>query len=149
RVAVPTRAPEDADEALFSSQQSLKPEVAGASLDTREVMRWLYRRSTAGLSFRDQVKALLSEAEFAPRAGLTREQQAQRSMARFQLLRERLDLRSCDVHARPERLVTALELLGVVDAPLFRLLNHHYCLCGATLLRSAGRDGEIDHYIRE
>ena len=59
-------------------------------VEAREVRRWLYQCSAEGLSFRDQVKALLSEPEFARPAAGSSEEQVQRCYARFQLLRQRL-----------------------------------------------------------
>ena len=118
-------------------------------IEARDVKRWLYQGSAEDLSFRDQVKALLSEPEFAPRASSSCAEQVQRCYARFQLLRERLDLRLRDVQERPARLFTALELAGVVDSALFNVLQNHYCLCGGTLLRYAESSPAIEGYLRE
>jgi acyl-CoA oxidase len=118
-------------------------------IEAGDVKRWLYQRSAEGLSFRDQVKALLSEPEFAPRSAASREEQLQRCYARFQLLRERLELRLGDVQERPARLLTALELVAVVDPALFSVLSNHYCLCGGTLLRYAETCPAIEGYVRE
>ena len=118
-------------------------------IEAREVRRWLYQCSAEGLSFRDQVKALLSEPEFARPAAGSSEEQVQRCYARFQLLRQRLELRLEDVQERPARLITALELTAVVDPALFSVLSNHYCLCGGTLLRYAETCPAIEGYLRE
>jgi acyl-CoA oxidase len=113
-----------------------------------DVTRWLYRLSPETAAFREQVKELLQSEEFAPREGLSLEEQAARSYARFQLLRERLDLRLRDVQERPARLATVLELVGVLDGTLFAVMNIHYCLCGGSLLRHAA-GGQLEEYLRE
>jgi acyl-CoA oxidase len=124
-------------------------ELALTPIEADDVKRWLYQRSAEGHSFRDQVKALLSEPEFAPPAAVSFEEQMRRCYARFQLLRERLALRLGDVQDRPERLITALELAAVVDDALFSVLSNHYCLCAGTLLRYAETCPAIDGYLRE
>ncbi|HEU4578675.1 MAG TPA: acyl-CoA dehydrogenase [Polyangiaceae bacterium] len=124
-------------------------ELRLAAIEARDVRRWLYRSSAEQLSFRDQVKALLSGPEFAPRPAASFQEQAQRCYARFQLLRERLELRIRDVQERPARLSTALELAAAVDAALFSVLSSHYCLCGGTLLRYAETCPAIEGYLRE
>lgn len=114
-----------------------------------EVTRWLYRLSPETAAFREQVKALLASDLFAPDEGLPLEERARRSYARFKLLREQLDLRLSDVRDRPARLAAALELVGVIDATLFTVMNIHYCLCGGSLLQLGRGNGELDGYIEE
>lgn len=130
----------------------LRPQGHAATpkeIRARDVTRWLYKSDSDSHSFRDEVKALLSGPEFAPRPGLTPADQARLSYERFQLVRERLDLRLRDVQERPIRLATALELVGVVDATLFTVMNIHYSLCGGTLLRHLPSSPELDSYVRE
>jgi acyl-CoA oxidase len=124
-------------------------ELAERVIHARDITHWLYESPADGPSFRDEVKALLSQRAFAPRPGMTLADQARLSYDRFQLLRERLDLRLRDVQERPARLATALELVGVVDATLFTVMNIHYSLCGGTLLRHLPGCPELDSYVRE
>jgi len=123
-------------------------EIERAPICAADVTRWLYRLSPETAAFREQVKELLQTEEFAPGEGLSLEEHAQRSYARFKLLRARLDLRLRDVRERPARLATVLELVGVLDGTLFAVMNIHYCLCGGTLLRHAA-SAQLEEYLRE
>jgi acyl-CoA oxidase len=118
-------------------------------MHSEDLRCWLYRLSPEALAFRERVKEVLSGEEFAIEGGLTQEEQAQRSYARFKLLRERLDLRLRDVRERPERLAMALGLVGIVDATLFTVMNIHYCLCGGSLFAQSSARPELEPYIEE
>lgn len=125
------------------------PGGAARTLDVPKLTRWLYQLSPEACLLREQIKTLLAREEFKAHEGLTLEQQAQRSYARFKLVRQVLDLRVSDVQDRPARLVAVLELVGVIDATLFTVLNIHYCLCAGTLLRHGRGSQEIAAYLGE
>lgn len=125
------------------------PGGAARAIDVPKLTRWLYQLSPEACLLREQIKTVLAREEFDSHEGLTLEQQAQRSYARFQLVRQLLDLRVSDVRDRPARLVAALELIGAVDATLFTVMNIHYCLCAGTLLRHGRGSPEIAAYLRE
>jgi acyl-CoA oxidase len=142
-------APEDLSKKSGIRRRLQPGALAERVLDAGDVTRWLYEGSAEAQSFRDRVKALLAGPEFAPRPGMGLADQARLSYDRFQLVRDRLELRLRDVQERPARLAAALELIGVVDATLFTVMNIHYSLCGGTLLRHLPSCPELEGYIEE
>jgi hypothetical protein len=109
----------------------------------------LYPLGPADRAFREQVKTLLATPLFAAQPGLTCEQQATQSYARFRCLREALDLRVTDITERPARMMTVLELAGTVDGTLFTIMSIHYCLCAGSILRDSARSPELQSYLAE
>lgn len=148
--SLPMPADDDADE---TSGVHARPDAAGGldgrPLGATELTSWLYHLDGDGMAFREQVKDLLAQPEFAPREGLTTNEQSELSYSRFKRLRQELDLRLRDVEERPARLATALELIGVVDGALFTVMSIHYCLCGGSLLRHGTPSPALDAYIDE
>jgi acyl-CoA oxidase len=137
------------DLSRFGRTSVSMPKLYASPIDTADLTRWLYPLTPEEMSFREQVKALLAQPEFAPREGLTVQEQAELSYARFKRVRDALGLRVRDVEERPARLAAALELIGAVDGTLFTIMSIHYCLCGGSLLRHGSLSPVIDRYIDE
>jgi acyl-CoA oxidase len=137
------------DLSRFGRTSVSMPKLYASPIDTADLTRWLYPLTPEEMSFREQVKALLAQPEFAPREGLTVPAQAELSYARFKRIRHALGLKVRDVEERPARLAAALELIGAVDGTLFTIMSIHYCLCGESLLRHGSLSPVIDRYIDE
>ncbi len=119
------------------------------AIDTSALTQWLYPLSPADRRFRERVKALLAQPEFAPREGLTVTEQAHLSYARFKRLRDALGLSVRDLEQRPARLASVLELVATIDGTLFTVMSIHYCLCAGSLLRHGDGSKEIEDYLDE
>ncbi len=133
---------------VFTSSAPAKP-VPRHSIDTSGLTQWLYRLSPADQHFRERVKSLLAEPEFAPREGLTMSAQAQLSYVRFKRLRTALGLSVRDLEHRPACLASVLELVATIDGTLSTIMSIHYCLCAGSLLRHSDGSREIESYIDE
>jgi acyl-CoA oxidase len=119
------------------------------AIDTAALTQWLYPLSPTDQRFRERVKTLLAQPEFAPREGLTMIEQAHSSYARFKRLRDVLGLRVRDIEQRPARLASALELIATIDGTLFTVMSIHYCLCAGSLLRHGDGSKEVEGYLDE
>jgi acyl-CoA oxidase len=148
--SLPIPVDDEVDETSGVHARPVKEAVLdGRRVSAPELTPWLYQLDREGMAFREQIKELLAEPEFAPREGLTMKERSELSYSRFRRLRQELDLRLRDVEERPARLAAALELIGVVDGTLFTVMSIHYCLCGGSLLRHGAGSPAIDEYIDE
>jgi acyl-CoA oxidase len=123
--------------------------LSGSAPLQQQLTRLLYPLAESDRLFREQVMALLATPTFVPQPGLTSEQSAMLSYARFRYLRQSLDLRVSDVTERPARVMTLLELAGTVDGTLFTIMSIHYCLCAGSILRHGAGSPELAPFLAE